>query len=83
MLAGWIRLLARFMRHRASRDADPGPLRAPTLAQLPAAFVEGLSGLLPFLALSGGFLWISVWFLLIYAVLDLLEGGLPLMSSAD
>jgi len=78
MVAAWLRLYARTVRDRLDQrdeQSAPGPLRP---AQLPATFVTGLSGLIPFLALSGGALWLAVTFLLLYSVLDTAEGLLPL-----
>lgn len=85
MAAAWVRLMARMARDRTDTGTDvaDAPPRPPSPAQWPVAFLGGISGLLPFLALTGEYLWISVWFLLIYAVLDLLEGGLAMLSTSD
>lgn len=84
MLAAWLRLLARFIRHRQREAGEPDAAHRPLRpADWPAAGVAGLSGLIPFLALAGGWLWLSVWFLVIYAVLDLLDGALPLLRTRD
>lgn len=76
-LAAWGRLLARVIRDRLSRATGerPRPLR---MADYPGAFVAGLSGLIPFAALSGPWLGVTVTALLIYALADIVEAALPL-----
>ncbi len=69
--AAWLRLLARLVRDTLAAAPDAGPPHPGGLTQIPVVFVAGLSGLIPFLALTGSFLWLSVWFLLVYALLDL------------
>jgi len=80
--AAWVRLYARVIRDRLAEPEQappaPVPIRA---AQWPVVFVTGLSGLIPFLALAGGGLWLAVLFLLAYAVLDLLDAALPLFAA--
>ena len=59
--------------------SDPAPLK---LLDYPALFLAGISGLIPFIALSGS--WIGFWVgaLLVYSILDSLEGLLPLFKRA-
>jgi len=81
--AGAARLLARIFRDRVtSRQpvADTG-LQRRSLLYLPVAFIAGLSGLIPLLALSGRWLDTAVWFLLVYAVLDIGEALWPMLSG--
>lgn len=80
-LAAWGRLMARVIRDRLKTgdSASPAPLR-PT--DYPAAFVAGISGAIPFLALSGSWLGVAVIALLIYSLLDIAEAALPLAGSS-
>lgn len=79
-MAAWGRLMARVIRDRLGSDAGsaPAPLH---LADYPAAFLAGVSGLIPFLALSGSWLGIAVMALLIYSLLDIAEAALPLARN--
>ncbi|MDJ0628265.1 MAG: hypothetical protein QNJ44_08375 [Rhodobacter sp.] len=78
--AAWVRLMARTARDRL--DADDGSPPAPiSLKNAVPVFLAGISGLLPFLALSGPWLGYAVIALLVYAVLDVLEGLLPLFRT--
>ncbi len=79
-LAGWGRLLARVIRDRlaGAEDAVPAPLR---MIDWPVAFVSGLSGLIPFLALSGDWLGAAVIALMVYSALDIAEGLLPVLRA--
>jgi len=82
-LAAWLRLMARLVRDRLDQPTDDDRPAQLTPAQLPGAFVAGLSGLVPFLALTGGGLGWAVSALLIYSVLDLVEGLLPLLHRPN
>ncbi len=75
--AAWARLLARVVRDRLDDAAvsAPPPLRP---AGYPAAFLAGISGLIPFLALAGDWLGVAVAALFVYALLDVAEGLWPL-----
>ncbi|MDV4146243.1 CDP-alcohol phosphatidyltransferase family protein [Shimia sp. FJ5] len=79
LAAAFVRLLARLVREQvALRVPEAGgdePLR---LKDLPIAFVAGLSGLIPFMALSGGYLGHMVAALLVYALLDVADAFLPM-----
>lgn len=77
--AAWARLLARVIRDRLSApsDAPPTPIKT---KDLPVVIVSGLSGLLPFLALSGGALPWAVGFLMLYALLDVGDALAPLFT---
>ena len=77
--AAWGRLYARVVRDRLKEDAAAEP-SAPGLWDYPALFLAGISGLIPFIALSGS--WIGFWVgaLLVYSILDSLEGLLPLFK---
>ncbi|WP_216665312.1 CDP-alcohol phosphatidyltransferase family protein [Pseudoruegeria sp. HB172150] len=76
LVAAWTRLFARMLRERLGGldDADPAPLR---LADLPIVFVSGLSGLFPFLALTGVWLGVAATLLLLYSLLDIGDALLP------
>ncbi|MCG6902396.1 MAG: CDP-alcohol phosphatidyltransferase family protein [Rhodobacter sp.] len=76
-IAAWGRLLARVIRDRLD-DADPAPLIPLRAADVPVAFLAGISGLIPFAALTGGWLGVAVIALLIYSLLDIVEAALPL-----
>jgi len=71
------------VRDRLDQPTDDDRPAQLTPAQLPGAFVAGLSGLVPFLALTGGGLGWAVSALLIYSVLDLVEGLLPLLHRPN
>lgn len=76
-----IRLLARLIRDQVAlrkAPSEPGPAK---LTNLPAAFLAGLSGLIPFVALAGPLLSAGVWALLIYSILDVVDGALPLRDA--
>jgi len=80
--AAWARLMARVIRDRVGdpqSNETPRPLRP---IQLPALFLAGISGLIPFLALSGSWIGAAVIALLIYGLLDIAEGLLPLARRA-
>jgi len=76
-MAAWGRLMARVIRDRLP-DVPGGETAALRLADYPVAFLAGISGLIPFLALSGSWLGIAVLALLIYSLLDIIEAALPL-----
>lgn len=88
--AAWMRLMARVVRDRlATPESDDkasdytgsdnsGALQSLRAIDYPVVFVAGLSGLLPFLALSGDALPWAVVFLIFYALLDLGDAALPL-----
>ena len=83
MTAAWARLLARVVRDRLSKDAG----KDETGAEPPKGAVEfvlvalaGMSGLIPFFALLGPWLPYAIVFLLIYAISDVLEGAVPLVT---
>ena len=63
----WTRLLARVVRDRLSDGANGPPPPVTPMNAVPV-FLAGISGLIPFLAL------------LIYGVLDVLEGLIPLLA---
>lgn len=76
-----IRLLARLIRDQVAlrkAPSEPGPAK---LSNLPVAFLAGLSGLIPFVALAGPLLSAGVWARLIYSILDLVDGALPLRDA--
>ena len=76
-----IRLLARLIRDQVAlrkAPSEPGPAK---LSNLPVAFLAGLSGLIPFVALTGALLGVGVIALLIYAILDVVDGALPLRDA--
>lgn len=76
-----IRLLARLVREQiAKRQAAQKPTKL-KMTDLPFAFVAGLSGLIPFGALGGVYLGAVVVALLIYSMLDLIDGLLPLLDA--
>ncbi len=77
--AAWARLLARVVRDRVTGPDSPpaGPIRP---IDWPSVFLGGISGMIPFLALAGPWLGLAIWALLIYAVLDCIEGAWPLWS---
>ncbi|MDJ0824369.1 MAG: CDP-alcohol phosphatidyltransferase family protein [Rhodobacter sp.] len=77
--AAWVRLMARATRDRLE-DGDGGPPPV-TPANAVPVFLAGISGLIPFLALSGPWLGVAVTALLVYALLDVLEGLLPLFRA--
>lgn len=80
LLAAWGRLLARVIRDRlegAGSDV-PAPLRP--VDWIPA-FVAGLSGLIPILALAGSWLGIGIAALLVYSALDIADGLTPLVAG--
>lgn len=78
------RLLARLIRDVAAGSAAPADVQAPLrVRDWPAIIVAGISGLLPFLALTGPWLGVSVMLLLVYSVLDMAEGFLPLLTRSD
>lgn len=81
-VSAWARLLARAIRDRlvAGDDTPPGPLRP---AQYPYVIVVGLSGLIPFLAMSGSWLGVSVCALLIYSLSDIAEALFSLFTAPD
>lgn len=69
MTAGWLRLFARLCNDSMpSTPPEPGA-RPPLVYQV----ISGISGLFPFLALSGTYLHIAVLGLLIYSLLDLFD----------
>lgn len=78
--AAWARLLARVARdrlaHMATAAAKP---RRNTAIDAASLLLGGVSGLLPFLALAGSALPWAVGFLMLYALLDIGEGVLPLL----
>ena len=77
--AAALRLLARLGREQIAKRVPgwdaPGPL---TLRDMPVAFVAGLTGLIPFMALAGGYLGHMVVVLMIYALLDVVDAILPM-----
>lgn len=77
-VAAWARLFARVVRDRLPSDNDEAP-RPLSPRDLPLAFLAGISGLIPFVALMGDWLHIGLWALLIYGILDIAEGALPLL----
>lgn len=77
-IAAWGRLLARVIRDTLSPGTEPqesGPLR---IIDFPVVFVTGISGLIPFLALSGAWLGWGVIALLAYSLLDIGDALLPI-----
>jgi len=81
--AAWARLLARVVRDRLATDSVPEKETKPlNLIHYPAVFLAGISGLIPFLALSGPWIGIAIIALLIYGLLDIAEGLLPLVWHA-
>lgn len=81
--AAWLRLFARLVRDTLTDDRLQSHTRPVHLRELPVIFVTGLSGLIPFLALAGSALWLSVWFLLVYAMLDLGDALLAARRPSD
>ncbi len=81
-LAVALRYLARMIRDQVAVRTGPSEPSPVTLMALPAIIIAGLSGLIPFLVLMGDKLHWAVWFLLIYAVLDIGEGLMPLTGPA-
>lgn len=80
--AAWMRLFARAVRTVALPQATGSGHTPPsTLADLIVAFFAGLSGALPFLALAGGWLHLSVWALLAYSLLDLADTAFAVRAS--
>lgn len=80
-VAAAVRLLARLIRDQvALRKApgEPGPVK---FSNLPIAFLAGLSGLIPFVALVGPLLGVGVIALLVYSVLDVIDGASPLRDA--
>ena len=79
LAAAFIRLFARLVREqvalRVPEAGEAGPLR---LVDLPVAFVAGLTGLIPFMALSGPYLGHMVVALVLYALLDVADAALPM-----
>ena len=77
VFAAWARLMARVIRDRLNTSVNDGPTEL-RLSDYPSLFIGGISGLIPFLALCGGLLHWAVVALLIYALLDIIEGLAPL-----
>jgi len=79
-VAAWARLLARVIRDRLDDgiEATPRPLR---LAQYPSAFIAGISGLIPLLALTGPWMGTAVCALVVYSLLDVAEALVPLVRA--
>lgn len=77
MMAGWGRLLARVIRDRLD-DGIKHAVKALRPVDYPVVFIEGLSGLIPFLALSGQWLGTAVIALMIYSLIDIIDAALPL-----
>ena len=79
--AAFLRVLARLVREQIAKRVpgwdEPGPLR---LADLPVAFVTGLTGLIPFMALAGEYLGAMVVVLVVYSALDIVDAGLPFLK---
>ena len=78
LTAAFLRLLARLVREQVSRrveKAAPGPVR---IVDLPVIFVEGLTGLIPFMALAGASLGIMVVALVVYSLLDIGDAFMPM-----
>jgi len=76
-IAAWARLMARVIRDRLDDGvvSDPAPLK---LLGYPAAFLGGISGLIPFLALSGSWIGVGIAALMAYSLLDIAEALMPL-----
>jgi hypothetical protein len=69
------------IRDRLRGEAPPeprGPLRG---WQWPFAFFDGLSGLIPFLALAGSRLDIAVMALMAYSLIDIADSVRPIFSA--
>ncbi len=81
LVAAFVRVLARLVREQIAKRVPgwdaPGPLG---LADLPVAFVVGLTGLIPFMALAGEHLGAMVIVLVVYSTLDLIDAGLPFLK---
>ena len=83
--AAWGRILARLVRDQLNSGLDrhggdntpSAPLRP---LQIPVVVLGGISGLIPFLALSGSWLGVAVAALTVYSLLDIAEGLLPLAT---
>ena len=83
MTAAWARLLARVVRDRLSAGGidDETPAKPPKGAvEFVLVALAGMSGLIPFFALLGPWITWAILFLLIYGVLDVLEGAVPLVA---
>ena len=72
-------MLARLVRDQVGARVPPSAPGPVTARQSPAVLLAGVSGLIPFLALTGPWLGWAVMFLLIYGLLDCAEGALPLL----
>lgn len=81
LVAAFLRVLARLVREQIAKRVpgwdEPGPLG---LTDLPVAFVVGLTGLIPFMALAGEHLGAMVIVLVVYSTLDLIDAGLPFLK---
>lgn len=78
LVAAFLRLLARLVREQVGQrveKGEPGPIR---LVDLPVIFFEGLTGLIPFMALAGDSLGAMVVALLIYSLLDIGDALVPM-----
>jgi hypothetical protein len=51
------------------------------LAQYPSAFIAGISGLIPLLALTGPWMGTAVCALVVYSLLDVAEALVPLVRA--
>lgn len=79
-VAAAVRFMARLIRDQVTSRlpaADPKPLKP---LDWPVAFVAGLSGLIPFIALAGDHMGALIWVLVGYALLDVVDGLLPLKN---
>ena len=79
-VAAWSRLMARVTRDCLD-SGDKGAPSTPTLKDYPSLFLGGISGLIPLFALAGSWLHWVVVALLIYALLDIIEGAMPLFRK--
>lgn len=83
ILAAWGRLFGRIIDDTlgAKSSASIGDQPKFSLQQVPLAFVTGLSGALPFLALAGDYLHLAVYGLLVYSLLDIANNLRPALKS--
>ncbi|SHI49788.1 CDP-alcohol phosphatidyltransferase [Shimia gijangensis] len=76
-----VRFLARLIRDQIALRKSQGEDTPFRLNDIPVAFLAGLTGLIPFGALSGPYLGAVVVALLIYSVLDVIDASLPLRDA--
>ena len=61
--------------------ASPRPMLPLRPGDYPAAFIDGMSGLIPFLALSGPWLGVAVCALVVYSLIDIGDALWPLVKA--